>query len=160
MRGRLHSTRAGLIACGAVFGTVALSAVAGAAEINGFWLTADGEAVVEILNCNPPSQRCGRIVWLKKPLGDGGKPLLDIHNAHAAAQKRPVCNLPVVLGLVEQTDGTWDKGNGYDPDDGKKYTVSAKLLSADQLAFSGYVGIKLMGRTETWTRAPDALRGC
>jgi uncharacterized protein (DUF2147 family) len=61
---------------------------------------------------------------------------------------------------MEQADGTWDKGSGYDPDDGKQYTVSAKVLAADKLEFSGYVGIKLAGRTETWTRAPEALRGC
>jgi uncharacterized protein (DUF2147 family) len=61
---------------------------------------------------------------------------------------------------MEQADGSWDKGSGYDPDDGKKYTVSAAVLGTDKLSFSGYVGIKLMGRTETWTRAPAALRGC
>jgi uncharacterized protein (DUF2147 family) len=131
-----------------------------AAEINGFWLTQDGEAVVEILNCNPPSQRCARIVWLKKPNGDDGKPLTDTHNPDAAQRQRPVCNMPVVLGLIEQSDGTWDKGSGYDPDDGKKYTVAAEVLGPDKLVFSGYIGIKLVGRKETWTRAPGNLRGC
>jgi uncharacterized protein (DUF2147 family) len=144
---------------GALCGSLATTSAI-AAEINGFWLTEDGEAVVEILSCNPPSQRCGRIVWLKKPQGADGKPLSDSHNPDAAMQKRPVCNLPVVLGLVEQSDGSWDKGSGYDPDDGKKYTVAAALAAPDKLSFSGYVGIKLMGRTETWTRAPAALRGC
>jgi uncharacterized protein (DUF2147 family) len=139
---------------------LAAPAAASAAEINGFWLTEDGEAVVEILNCNPPSQRCGRIVWLKKPNGDDGKPLADTRNPDLALQKRKVCNLGIVLGLVEQTDGSWDKGSGYDPDDGKQYTVSAKVLAPDKLSFSGYVGIKLVGRTETWTRAPEAQRGC
>jgi uncharacterized protein (DUF2147 family) len=133
---------------------------ASAAEINGFWLTQDGEAVVEILNCNPPSQRCGRIVWLKKPNGDDGKPLTDTHNPDAAQRQRPVCNMPVVLGLIEQSDGSWDKGSGYDPDDGKKYTVAAEVLGPDKLSFSGYIGIKLVGRKETWTRAPGNLRGC
>jgi uncharacterized protein (DUF2147 family) len=137
-----------------------ISSSASAAEISGFWLTEDGEAVIEILNCNPPSQRCGRIVWLKKPNGPDGKPLADMHNPDAAMQKRPVCNMPVVLGLAEKADGTWDNGSGYDPDDGKKYTVAARVLAADKLEFSGYVGIKLVGRTETWTRAPEALRGC
>jgi uncharacterized protein (DUF2147 family) len=136
------------------------SGAASAAEINGFWLTADGEAVVEVLACNPPAQRCGRIVWLKKPLGADGKPLTDVNNPDAAQAKRGVCNLPIVLGMVAQADGSWDKGSGYDPDDGQKYTVAAKLLTPDQLSFSGYIGIKLVGRTETWTRAPDNLRGC
>ena len=36
----------------------------------------------------------------------------------------------------------------------------SKLLAPDKLEFSGYVGIKLAGRTETWTRAPETLRGC
>jgi uncharacterized protein (DUF2147 family) len=143
-------------------GLAALAApgAASAAEINGFWLTEDGEAVVEILNCNPPSQRCGRIVWLKKPNGDDGKPLADTRNPNPTLQTRKVCNLGIVLGLVEQKDGSWDKGSGYDPDDGKQYTVSAKVLAPDKLAFSGYFGIKLVGRTETWTRAPENLRGC
>jgi uncharacterized protein (DUF2147 family) len=157
MSGRFYATKAAIwAACAAALA----ASSARAAEINGFWLTADGEAVVEILNCNPPSQRCGRIVWLMKPNGADGKPLTDTHNPDANMHKRPVCNLPVVLGLVEQSDGSWDKGSGYDPDDGKKYTVSAVAVGADKLSFSGYVGIKLMGRTETWTRAPDALRGC
>jgi uncharacterized protein (DUF2147 family) len=150
-----------LASCIAAFWGVGFSVnSATAAEINGFWLTEDGEAVVEILNCNPPSQRCGRIVWLKKPNGDDGKPLADVHNPDAALRTRPVCNLPVVLGLIEQADGTWDNGRGYDPDDGKKYTVAAEALGPETLAFSGYVGIKLVGRKETWARAPDKLRGC
>jgi uncharacterized protein (DUF2147 family) len=157
MSGRFFAAKAVILA--ACVALVA-STSAQAAEINGFWLTEDGEAVVEILNCNPPSQRCGRIVWLKKPMGADGKPLTDTHNPDASKHRQPVCNLPVVLGLVEQGDGSWDKGRGYDPDDGKKYTVSAAAVGADKLAFSGYVGIKLMGRTETWTRAPDALCGC
>jgi uncharacterized protein (DUF2147 family) len=34
------------------------------------------------------------------------------------------------------------------------------LTAADKLSFSGYIGIKLVGRTEIWTRAPESLRGC
>ena len=135
------------------------ASAAGAADISGFWLTKDGEAVIEMFACEQ-ARRCGSVAWLKKPLGADGRPLADVNNTDEKLRNRRVCGLVIAWGLSEQPDGSWGNGRGYDPDDGKSYTVDVALIANDQLSFTGYVGIRLLGRTETWTRAPTGLNGC
>lgn len=39
-----------------------------------------------------------------------------------------------------------------DPNSGKTYSCKLKLVDADTLKVRGYIGISLIGRTETWKR--------
>ena len=43
----------------------------------------------------------------------------------------------------------------YDPDSGKTYKCKLKLIDHNTLEIRGYIGISLLGRSETWTRRTD-----
>ncbi|WP_342359525.1 DUF2147 domain-containing protein [Terrarubrum flagellatum] len=126
-------------------------------DINGVWLTDDGEGAVEISACG--AQRCGRIVWLKKPTTDEGEPVTDQNNPSAGLRSRPVCGLQVVSGLKAQSNGAWDNGRVYDPEEGKSYDLEIRR-EGDRLKIRGYVGVKTLGETMTWSRAPRSLGRC
>jgi len=52
-------------------------------------------------------------------------------------------------------DGEWSGGTIYDPNNGKTYSCKLKLTGPDTLKVRGYIGISLIGRSETWKRQPD-----
>jgi uncharacterized protein (DUF2147 family) len=46
----------------------------------------------------------------------------------------------------------YENGRIYDPKNGKEYKCVMTLKDANTLDVRGYVGITLIGRTDTWTR--------
>jgi uncharacterized protein (DUF2147 family) len=48
----------------------------------------------------------------------------------------------------------WSGGTVVDPDNGKEYKGKLWTVGKDKLFLRGYVGISLLGRTQTWTRLP------
>jgi hypothetical protein len=66
-----------------------------------------------------------------------------------------------VLGNLEQlSDGGFDNGWVYDPKEGKSYSVALELIAPDKLQVTGYKGMKFLGKSFIWTRAPDDLPAC
>lgn len=118
----------------------------------GVWLDDTGTGAIEISSCG--ANLCGQIVWLKNPLNKKGKPQADELNPNKALRNQPVCGLQVIGNLVQQKDGSWDKGWVYDPKVGEKFDLAINLKSADTLAVTGYLGIKLLSETFTWKRVP------
>jgi uncharacterized protein (DUF2147 family) len=93
------------------------------------------------------------VVWLKEPNDpETGKPKLDKNNADAAAKTKPVLGLINIWGFVPKEDNLWDEGNIYDPKNGNTYSSTMKLINANSLEVRGYIGVSLIGRTDTWTR--------
>ena len=132
--------------------------VAEARDVVGIWLTDDGKGAVEIGPCG--DKRCGRLVWLKQPLDEAGQPLRDGNNPDPAARKQPICGLEIIKDVAPQTDGSWDGGRVYDPEEGSAYSVMLKAESDDRLEVTGYLGTKLLSESMTWTRAPAELKRC
>lgn len=50
----------------------------------------------------------------------------------------------------------WENGKIYNPKNGKTYNCYMKL-NGNQLEVTGYVGVKWMSRTVTWTRVTEWL---
>jgi uncharacterized protein (DUF2147 family) len=148
----------GIVATMALASLLSVSSAAQAKDVTGIWLSDDGEGAIEIQPCG--DKRCGRLVWLKTPLDDEGRPLVDANNPDPAARKRPVCGVVIIKDVALQRDGTWDGGSVYDPEEGKVYSVMLKAKSNDSLEVTGYLGIKALGETMTWTRAPAQLKRC
>ena len=127
-------------------------------DITGLWLTDDGEGGIEIRPCG--EQRCGRIAWMKDPKGSDGKPPVDSNNPDATLRARPICGLQIISGLKPQADGSWGQGKVYNPDSGKTYDMEIRRLTADSVKVTGYMGIKLLGQSMDWKRAPKNLGSC
>lgn len=127
----------------------------------GVWVNDLGDGAVEIYICQDKANRlCGRIVWLKEPLNAQGVPKRDRYNPKEAMQNRPICGLPVLGNLARESDGGFDSGWIYDPKAGKSYSAAIRLAQRDQLVVTGYLGMKFMGKSFTWTRAPADLPRC
>ena len=124
----------------------------------GIWYDDTGDGAIKVEPCG--AKLCGKLVWLKVPLNDKGQPLFDRHNPDESKRKRPICGLPIFGDLARQADGSWDSGWVYDPKEGKSYSFTFTLAGADKLQVTGYLGLKLLGKTMTWTRAPADLSSC
>ena len=59
------------------------------------------------------------------------------------------------LADVEHAEG----GHLYDPKSGKTYRGSM-TSTGDRLELRGYVGLKIFGRSETWSRAKPGIARC
>jgi uncharacterized protein (DUF2147 family) len=138
--------------------TAAVPAAAGPGAEIGLWYDNTGDGAVKIEPCG--QNLCGKIVWLKSPLNDQGQPRIDRHNPEAAKQRRPICGLQILGELKPLPEGGFDNGWVYDPKEGKSYSLAIKLSSKDELTITGYLGVKLLGKTFTWTRAKTELPSC
>lgn len=131
---------------------------AAAQGIPGVWYDDTGRGAVEISKCG--SSLCGRIVWLREPLKPSGQAFTDELNPKASLRRRPICGLKVMGRLKRQPNGTYDNGWIYDPKVGKAYDVAVSLRSRNRLEVTGYLGIKMLGKTLIWKRAPNSLPSC
>jgi uncharacterized protein (DUF2147 family) len=119
--------------------------------IVGVWKTGEGTAMVRIYKNGDKYQ--GKVVWLKEPIDpETGKPKLDKNQTDEAAKKRPVLGLINIWGFVPKENKVWDEGNIYDPKNGNTYSCTIKLINPNSLEVRGYIGVSLIGRTDTWTR--------
>ena len=127
-------------------------------SLDGLWMDSDGEVILEIGPCG--TARCGKVAWLKQPLGPDGHPLRDYHNPNPELQKRPVCGLQVVSGFKKQGNATWGDGTVYVSDQGMSYSGYAEVLSPTQVKVTGYVGLTIFGASEIWTKVTKPLQRC
>lgn len=120
--------------------------------IVGTWLTASGKAKVQIYK--EGTKYNGKIVWLKNPTYEDGKPKVDKHNPDKSKQNMPLMGLNMLKGFVFDED-EWEDGTIYDPENGKTYSCTITYRDG-KLDVRGYVGISLIGRTQTWFKIPDS----
>lgn len=122
-----------------------------AAAIIGVWKTGDGNAMVRIYKNGEKFQ--GKIVWLKEPNDpETGKPKLDKNHSEEANRTRPILGLVNIWGFSFKEKNIWDEGNIYDPKNGNTYSCTMKLINTNTLEVRGFIGVSLIGRTDTWTR--------
>ena len=134
------------------------SAAADPKEV-GVWYDDTGKGAVKIEICTPTTL-CGKIYWLKEPMADDGKPKIDRFNPEPTMRTRPICGLPVLGDLEKISDGGFDNGWVYDPKEGKSYSVALDLVGPDTLKVTGYKGMRFLGKSFIWTRAPQDLPSC
>ncbi|HJP98512.1 MAG TPA: DUF2147 domain-containing protein [Rhodanobacteraceae bacterium] len=65
---------------------------------------------------------------------------------------KPVVGMTIMWGVKKDGD-QWDGGQILDPNNGKIYKVKLELADNGQkLDVRGYIGMPLLGRTQTWMR--------
>lgn len=87
--------------------------------------------VIEILNPAKKDSKCE-----KCPGDDKGK---------------PIEGLTIIKNLAKKGE-EYSGGTIIDPQSGKEYKCSIKTNGKTKLEVRGYVGISLIGRTQTWTK--------
>jgi len=116
-----------------------------AADVTGTWIDHTGQGAVEIRPCG--ELMCGRVVWLKNP-------------THRSRSGRPICGAQILGNLRRGETNTWSSGWIYNPEDEERFSAEIKLQNDNTLLVTGYLGLKLLGETFTWKRAPSDLQRC
>ncbi len=118
-------------------------------DILGVWLSGSKKAHVEIYKQG--DKFYGKIVWLRDPLDDQGKPKVDKNNPDKGKKTVPLIGLNLLKGF-EFDEDEWEDGTIYDPENGKTYSCVITLKDKNTMNVRGYIGISMIGRTEAWLR--------
>jgi uncharacterized protein (DUF2147 family) len=136
------------------FFTFLFVAVAGifsaSAQVTGKWKTVDDEtgeakSIVEVYEQN--GKIYGKIVEILNPAKKNAK----CDKCPGADKGKPLQGLVIIKGLIKDGDEYTD-GDILDPTRGKLYSCTIKLDGKDKLDVRGYMGVSLLGRTQTWSR--------
>ena len=128
-----------------LFLTLAAPPAAGAEreppDVTGLWLTQDRGGVIAAKTCG--DNLCLQIAGI----------VLDKPSDPIPRDSRGIsqCGLRLVDGAIRVKPNLW-RGKILDPRDGKYYGVQIWLNADGSLALRGYLGVSLLGRTETWSR--------
>jgi uncharacterized protein (DUF2147 family) len=117
--------------------------------IVGIWQNGAGKGHIQIYKQS--GKYFGKIVWLKDANDQNGKPKVDHKNDDPNKRSRPLIGL-VMLRDFEYKNGEWRNGRIYNPSDGREYKAYIKSEDNKTLSIRGYMGISLIGKTDTWTR--------
>lgn len=117
--------------------------------IVGTWINATGEAHVNIFKKG--DKYFGKISWLKAPKDEKGNVKTDLKNPDVSLRSKPILGMEMLKDFVYD-DGRWTDGKIYDPKSGKTYSCNMNIKSNGELNMRGYIGISLIGRSETWKR--------
>lgn len=83
----------------------------------------------------------------------GPHPICD--KCSGERHNQPVDGMVIMWG-VKQDGDAWDGGQILDPAKGKTYKVKLTLADGGQkLDVRGYIGMPMLGRTQTWVRKAD-----
>jgi len=118
-------------------------------SVVGKWYTEGNESIVEVYKNG--DKYYGKIIWLKEPNGDDGKPVVDSKNPAAEKKTQPILGLVIMRNFVFKGDNKWEDGKIYDPESGKTYSCLMKL-EGNNLNVRGFVGVAALGRTSSWKR--------
>ena len=105
-------------------------------------------AIVEIDSSD--GELHGKVVKLLNQPADAPPPVCD--ECEGPRHGKPVLGMTVLWGLAKDGD-EWTDGKILDPESGDIYDASIQLSEDGQtLKVRGYLGISLLGRTQTWQR--------
>lgn len=131
-------------------GTVATGQNTEGDAIIGVWETGNGKARVNIIKSG--NFYYGRIVWLKEPMNEEGKPKVDKNNPDESKRLTPILGLRLLAGFEFKGDNLWEEGTIYDPESGSTYQCKISLEDNNTMNIRGFIGISAFGRTDTWKR--------
>ncbi|MFN3908357.1 MAG: DUF2147 domain-containing protein [Flavobacterium sp.] len=122
-----------------------------AQQLVGKWKTIDDEtgktkSIIQIYEQN--GKYYGKIIELLLP-EDKGK-LCD--KCSGTNKNKPIEGMVIMEGMNKDGDG-FSGGKIMDPKSGKTYKCSIEFDGKDALKVRGFIGISLIGRTQTWKRA-------
>lgn len=124
-------------------------------DVIGNWKNGEGTGIIQIYKTTS-GHYAGKIIWLKEPNDpETGKPKLDKRNPDKTKRTNPTLGLINMKGFkFDESGKEWKGGTIYDPKNGKEYSCKMWLNEKDKskLEVRGYIGISLIGRTDTWTK--------
>ncbi len=134
-----------------------LSSLTHAADLTGIWRTIDDKRGIVRAHIQIEKQPDGSYTGtlIEDFPAPGEAPLLKCNKCPAPYTDKPIIGLEILKGFKQEVDNpnNFSHGKVLDPRHGKLYSGKA-TLSKDgrKLYLRGYVGISLLGRSQTWLR--------
>lgn len=127
------------------------TAVSHAQSMVGKWTTIDDKtgvekSIVEIYEKD--GKYFGKVLKILNPAKADGR----CDNCPGADKGRPIQGM-VIIRDMKKDGNELSGGKIMDPESGKEYKCHIKLNGSNKLDVRGFVGISLMGRTQTWVRS-------
>jgi uncharacterized protein (DUF2147 family) len=124
-----------------------------AEDVVGVWKNGEGTGIVQIYKTKS-GHFAGKIIWLKEPIDpDTGKPKLDKRNPDESKRTTATLGLINLKGFkYNEEDKVWEGGTIYDPKNGQEYSCKITMENMSTINVRGFIGISLIGRTDSWTR--------
>jgi uncharacterized protein (DUF2147 family) len=133
--------------------TAALPAFADSASPVGLWKNIDdktGKPKAEIRISEANGLLQGRIEKLFRPANQDQNPICD--KCEGADKGKPIIGLSIINGMKKDGD-EYNGGTILDPENGKVYKSKMKLEDGGRkLDVRGYIGVPMLGRSQTWVR--------
>lgn len=132
------------------------SAVTAMAQTNtpiGMWQTIDDhtgqpKALVQIAE-DSSGHLSGKVI---KGLGPNEQPDRRCTACTDARKDQPIIGMTIISDMKKDGDA-WDHGQILDPENGKVYKCQMHLEDGgNKLVVRGYIGVALLGRSQTWVR--------
>ncbi|WP_413532655.1 DUF2147 domain-containing protein [Empedobacter brevis] len=116
----------------------------------GTWKTIDDEtkqpkSYVEIF------EKDGKLYGKVTKILTKGKEDAKCTDCSGALKNKPILGMQVLSGM-KKNGKEWNGGKILDPNSGKEYKAKMSLNGNDKLDVRGFIGISLVGRTQTWQR--------
>ncbi|MDB5785422.1 DUF2147 domain-containing protein [Caballeronia mineralivorans] len=149
---RIHRHFGRILLAGALLACAATT-MAQASSPTGLWQTIDDKtgqpkAVVQIVQ-DPDGTLTGKILT---GLGNNDDPNRRCTACTDARKDQPMKGMTIINGMKADGDG-WEGGQILDPENGKIYKCKMHLDDGGQkLVVRGYIGVSLLGRSQTWIR--------
>lgn len=80
-----------------------------------------------------------------------GKENAKCDDCKGVQKGKPILNM-VILSDLKKSGKEWSGGKILDPNNGKVYKATMKLNGVDKLDVRAYIGLSLIGRSQTWQR--------
>jgi len=131
----------------------AVTAIAQTDTPVGTWQTIDDhtgqpKALVQITQ-DSDGALSGKVI---KGLGANNQPDRRCTACTDARKDQPILGMTIIDSMKKDGDA-WDHGQILDPDNGKLYKCKMYLEDGgNKLVVRGYIGVALLGRSQTWVR--------
>jgi uncharacterized protein (DUF2147 family) len=119
----------------------------------GTWQTIDDQtgkpkAIIQIVD-DGSGQLSGKVV---RGIGEFDHPERRCTACTDERKDQLVKGMTIITGMRQNGDA-WDGGQILDPENGKLYKCKMKMEDGGQkLVVRGYIGVSLLGRSQTWLR--------
>jgi uncharacterized protein (DUF2147 family) len=119
----------------------------------GLWRTIDDETKAE-KSLVRITEAGGVMTGKVEKIADPAKANANCTPCTDERKDKPVLGMTILRGVKPSSDAsTWEGGDILDPNNGKIYKVRLKPIDGGkQMEVRGFIGVALLGRTQTWVR--------
>ena len=121
----------------------------------GRWRTIDdqtGQAKSIVRIVETDGELKGQVERVFSPPAPSAMPLCE--KCISDLKNKPLVGMTIMWGMTKDGDG-YSGGRVLDPEEGKTYRGKVRVVdNGRQLELRGYIGISMIGRTQTWVREP------